>query len=137
MKKGLLAAAGILAVMVVIGYLAISSSSYVDVSELKSYRDGSVVTVKGRVADTVLRPETDLVIFILEGEDGSQLYATYSLSKFISQYGAPPGHNTVEQNVVMKGVYHPSPRGKILGYMDIQEILQGCHKAYEAPPATG
>ncbi len=137
MKKGLYVAAGILVMMVLIGYLAITSSSYVDVSELKSYRDGSVVAVKGRVADTKLNPENDLVIFVLEGEDGSQLYATYSLSKFISQYGAPPGHSTVEQNVVMKGVYHPRPQGRVLGYMDIQEILQGCHKAYEAPPATG
>ncbi len=137
MNKEIVLAVAIFLVMLVIGYFAATSSSYVDVSELKGYKSGAVVTVKGRVIDTQLRPEKDLVIFVLEGRNGLQLYATYSLSKFVRLYGAPPGHKNVEENVVMKGVYHPSPHGNLLGYLEVQEILQGCHKAYEAPPARG
>ncbi len=135
--KVVILAGAILLVILIVGYMAITSSSYTEISDLTKFSRPTVVTVRGFVTDTKLLPERDLVVFVLEDENGNVVYATYILSKFISQYGAPPSHSTVEQEVVMKGTFYPGKQGKVLGRLEIQEILQGCHKAYEAPPATG
>jgi len=137
MKRApLIIAIAFTAIMIIIGYLAASSSSYVDVSELSRYTKPETVIVKGKVVNTIIDSSTDTLIFVLQGKDGSLLEAYYSLSKFQSLYGGLPSHQTVAEEIIMKGIFHPKNQGKLLGYMDILEILQGCHKAYEAPPVS-
>ncbi len=135
--KGVILAASIALVVLLVGYLAITSSSYEQVSQLSKYTKPTVVTVRALVADIETLPEKDLILFVLKDENGSKIYAFYGLTRFISQYGAPPSHSTVEQEVIMRGTFYPKKMGDVLGRMEIKEILQGCHKAYEAPPATG
>ncbi len=135
--KGLILAAAVALVILLVGYMAITSSSYESVSQLARYSRPTVVTVRARVADIKTLPDRDLIVFVLEDDNGSRVLALYRLTRFISQYGAPPSHSTVEQEVVMRGVFYPSRSGNAIGRLEIREILQGCHRAYEAPPATG
>ncbi len=135
--RGVMLAASIALIVLLVGYMAITSSSYEQISQLSRYRKPTMVTIRALVADIKTLPEKDLILFILQDENGSKIYAFYGLTRFISQYGAPPSHSTVEQEVIIRGMFYPERMGDVLGKMEIREILQGCHKAYEAPPATG
>lgn len=136
--KGIILASSMALMVILVGYMAITSSSYESISQLSGYRRPAKVTVRGKVADIKTFPEKDLLLFILQDDNGSEtVYAFYGLKRFISQYGAPPSHSTVDQDVVLKGTFYPDRMGEVLGRLEIEEILQGCHKAYEAPPATG
>ncbi|RLG47469.1 MAG: hypothetical protein DRO06_02780 [Thermoproteota archaeon] len=116
-----------------VGVLSLASAAsggYVDVSRLRGMTSKTRVVVTGRVVDTLMNASTDTLAFVMEGEDGFRIVAVYSLSRFIQEYGAPPSHTTVKEQVVMSGVYDPATRT-----LSIEKILQGCHSAYEAPPA--
>lgn len=137
--KGIIFASSMALMVVLVGYMAITSSSYDSISQLSRYGRPAKVTVRAKVTDMKMFPEKDLLLFVLQDDNSSKLmvYANYGLERFISQYGAPPSHYTVEQEVILKGTFYPERVGNVLGRLEIEEILQGCHRAYEAPPATG
>ena len=136
-KTALAAVLAFLAVIAAVSYMSLSTTSYLDVSDLKNLKTQTSVTVKGRVADTIIDARHDLVVFLLEGRDGSLVAATYKLSDFEKLYGGLPTHRRVEEEIVVKGVFKPGgASSRFLGTIEINEILEGCHKAYEAPPAT-
>lgn len=137
-RHGRWLAAGLLAaIMVSVGVLATTSSGYVDVSELAGYEEPVTVMVKGRVTNVELRPHDDLVVFTLQGEGGFILEAYYSLSRFQRLYGGPPSHVAIDEEVVLRGVFYPAKQGRLVGYLEVTDILQGCHGAYGAPPVSG
>ena len=128
---------GVVALAVVVlamGIIAATGSSYISIDELSKYTKPRAVTVQGEVADITIDPQNDLIVFTLRGSSGLIVHALYSLSKFQTLYGGLPSHTTVESEIVVRGVYYPQRQGNILGYIEVQDILQGCHKAYEAPP---
>ena len=96
-----------------------------------------MVTLRASIESMRIIPEENLILFVLQDKNGNKIHAFYELSKFISQYGAPPSHSVMNQEIVIRGVFYPLKVGNVMGKLEIREILQGCHKAYEAPPATG
>ncbi len=136
--RALALAASAAVLLALVGYAAVASSSYVDVGELAEYRRPTAVTVRARLVDTEIEPERDLLVFVLGDDEGNAVRAVYNLTKFLGQYGAPPSHRTVDQEIVIRGVFYPAGEGEgVLGEIEIEQILQGCHRAYDAPPATG
>ncbi len=135
--RGFILASSLALVILVAGYMTITSSSYESISQLSRYRKPTMVTLRASIESTRIIPEKNLILFVLQGKKGNRVYAFYELSRFISQYGAPPSHSIVDQEVVIRGTFYPAKVGNVMGKLEIEEILQGCHKAYEAPPATG
>ncbi len=136
-RAGLLLAGVLAAIMVAVGYMAASMGGYKDVSDLAKVKEPTLVTVKGVIADYRADPNSDTVVFVLQGEDGSLITAEFSYQRFVNMHGRAPGPWILGQEIVVKGVFYPSKQGNTLGYMDISEMLKGCHEGYEAPPATG
>ncbi len=124
------------AIMVGIGYMAASMGGYKDVSDLARLKEPALVTVKGVIADYRADPDKDSVVFLLQGEDGSTITAEFSYQRFVNMHGRAPGPWILGQEIVVKGVFYPERQGNMLGYMDISEMLKGCHESYQAPPAT-
>lgn len=135
-KAGLLLAGVLATIMVAVGYMAASMGGYKDVSDLARVEKPTLVTVKGTIADYRAEPGSDSLVFILQGEDGSLVTAEFSYQRFVNMHGRAPGPWILGQEIVVKGVFYPSRQGNTLGYMDIGEMLKGCHESYEAPQAT-
>ncbi len=122
--------------ILILGYIVTSSSSYVEVDQLSSYSRDSFVSVRAKVADVEIFSKKNRIVFVLEGSKWL-VNASYSLNKFVDQYGGMPTHSMVGQEMVVRGVFHPLRKGRFLGWIDVSSILRGCHKAYESPPAEG
>ncbi len=127
-----LAAIVVAAVVLVIGYVSLTSSRYITVDDLARLDRRATVIVEGRVENIVIDEAKDEIVFVLIGEKtGFKVNAIYPLYRFKAEYGGLPemGKN-VEPKVVMEGVYDPASRT-----LQVTRIIEGCHKAYEEPPA--
>jgi len=121
----------------VAGYLAVKGSGYMDVSDLASLDREARVTVEGVIADYTIKQDTNTVVFLLEGKDGStRVVAYFSLERFIGIHGRAPGDWMLGQSIVVRGVFHPGGVQGAIGYIDVSEMLKGCHSSYEAPQAS-
>ncbi len=121
---------GLLAVFGIIGYYASASSSYIDVSELVKMKPGTYI-VRGDVVNwtvTTVNGQKFLVLQ-LEGKKGDRIIAMVPVSYIEQKYGPLSQVVITKGEMVVKGRWD----GKIL---HVQEILKGCHSAYNQPPVS-
>lgn len=160
-------AAGVIFIVVIltIGYMSISQSSYKSISDLADVNKRVKVTVEGTV-EPVLKGTYTLivngkeyyveghgsygvatdstgkvyVIFILSGDNFAVL-ALYDVGENTSAYQLGSG---LASNVVVSGIYDPTikavlsgPGGSVeLPYLEVSAILKGCHSSYEQGVGT-
>lgn len=133
MKKNaryLLLSVGLLVIFGAVGYYASASSSYIDVSQLVKMRPGTYM-VRGDVVDwtvTTINGQKFLVLR-LEGKKGDTITAIVPVSYIERKYGPLSQVVITKGEMVVKGRWD----GRIL---HIQEILKGCHSAYNQPPVS-
>ena len=118
------------------GYVAVRGSGYMDVSDLAGIARETRVTVEGTIVDYMVLKDQGEIVFVLEGRDGSKVLAYFSLDRFIGIHGRAPGDWMLGQEIVVQGVFYPGSVPGALGYIDVSELLKGCHTAYEAPTAS-
>ena len=121
---------GLLAVFGIIGYYASASSSYIDVSELVKMKPGTYI-VRGDVVNwtvTTVNGQKFLVLQ-LEGKKGDRIIAMVPVSYIEQKYGPLSQVVITKGEMVVKGRWD----GKVL---HVQEILKGCHSAYNQPPVS-
>ncbi len=118
------------------GYVAVRGSGYMDVSDLAGITRETRVTVEGTIVDYKVLKDQGEIMFVLEGRDGSKVLAYFSLDRFIGIHGRAPGDWMLGQEIVVQGVFYPGGVPGALGYIDVSELLKGCHTAYEAPTAS-
>jgi hypothetical protein len=124
------------ALMAGIGYAAIYSSNYDDVSKLRGLDariraivrgdtvdmgvgrlvlevDGRTFTLEARgLYGLAYSPGSDrpAAVFILKGRDGFEVLAIYTKDDFVEKYGTNP---VVDPEVVVDGVYDPAARAVV------------------------
>jgi hypothetical protein len=131
--------AAIMAVgLALIGVYAVKSSSYMDVSDLVSKYSGVDqpvrVTVRGKLVEGPLLKMGEnnerLLVIVLEGERGDRIVVLADATAIERRYGPIQYLRWDPSNIVVEGVYHPDTRT-----LEVINILQGCHSAYEQTPA--
>ena len=126
-------AVALFAVFFVAAYIASTSRGYLDVSDLKGLRGGSV-NVMGVIGG--YRVEGDTLVVTLVGRDGSKVTLVMPLELFTSAHGKPPGPWILGKSIGVRGYYKPSAEGgESLGVLEVKDILNPCHESYKAPPA--
>lgn len=159
--------AGVLFVVVIItiGYMSISQSSYKSVADLAGVEKRVKVTVEG-VVEPVLNENYTLLLdgeeYLVEGhgsygvarDNSGKIYAVFILSggnvavlalydvgENIEAYQLGSG---LSSKVVVSGVYDPTinatligPGGRVeLPYLKVTAILKGCHSSYQKGVGT-
>jgi len=115
----------LLALFAVVGFYAGASSSYTDVSDLVKSRPGTYL-VRGDVVKWTVTPDRQLLVLYLKGKDGSTIEADVPVSYIEKKYGPLSQVIITNGEMVVKGYWD----GKVL---HVEEILKGCHSAYEQP----
>ncbi len=134
MKKGnpnlryLLMSVGLFAVFALVGLYASASSSYTDVSQLIHMRPGTYL-VRGDVVRWWVTPDRQFLVLILKGKEGGQITAQVPVSYIEKKYGPLSQVIITKGEMVVKGYWD----GKVL---HVQEILKGCHSAYQQPAVS-
>jgi hypothetical protein len=130
-----LALAGVLgAVILIVGYSAVTLGGFMDVGDLAGIRDTRMVTVKGFIVGYSV--DGDNLNIVVEGERGGKILAVVSYEKFVSKHKRVPGEWIIGQSITVRGVFQPQG-GEYLGVVKVLEILVPCHESYKAPPASG
>ncbi len=101
-------------------------------SSLASLHGPARVTVEARVAEYWVDSGAGRVVFVLSDGRASVL-AYYDLEEFIGLHGRPPGDWMIGQEVVVQGTFYPQRAGPYLGYIEVSQMLKGCHEGYRAP----
>jgi hypothetical protein len=120
-------------VVFVAAYLASTAQGYLDVSELRRVRGGSVNVIGVIEGYSV---EGGVLKVSLAGRDGSRVTLEIPVELFISAHGKPPGPWVIGKSIGVRGYYEPSlDKPGYLGVVRVKEILSPCHDSYKAPPA--
>lgn|GEM_PF-651712 len=126
-------ALALFAVTFIAGYVASTTQGYLDVSELRKVRGGSV-NVIGVIED--YRVEGGKMLVTLAGRDGSKALLVVEVELFLSAHGRPPGPWIIGKSIGVRGYYEAgAPNPGYLGVVEVREILSPCHDSYKAPPA--
>ena len=133
MKRGRLVVLLIGIILVIGAFIVLSSpSGYKSVSSLLTINKPSRVTVEAIVTNYWVSQDNKQIILVLS-DDKASVLALYDLEKFIGLHGRPPGDWMIGQKVVVQGTYYPQATGPYIGYIEISEMLKGCHESYKAP----
>jgi hypothetical protein len=116
------------AVFMAMGYLAVKSSSYMDVSQVLQLESQAKVTVKGRLTQVNYDPQTGRLYLLLEGKNGEKLLAIADAKMIEEKYGPIQYLKWDRDNVVLQGIYNPVQKT-----LTITNILEGCHSSYQQP----
>ena len=116
------------AVFMGMGYLAVKSSSYMDVSQVLQLDYQAKVTVRGRLVQLNYDPQTGKLYLLLEGNNGDKLLAIADIKIIEDKYGPIQYLKWDRDNIVLQGVYNPSQKT-----LTITNILEGCHSSYQQP----
>ncbi len=130
-KRALLLSVVLMVGVVGAGIYAVTSSGYLDVSEVL-HRPSGFYTIKGKViyvSPPMEAKKTGKVVLILQGKDGSELKALINVDYLEKKYGPIEALQWSTEQVVLKGYY--DARHKVF---EVTDVLQGCHSAYEAKP---
>ncbi len=115
--------------LAMIGYYAIKSSGYIDVSELVKFEQDRRVTVKGKLVTTEYDQRNRVLYLVLEGERGGRIIAVVSADYIEKKYGPVQYLKWDPNNIVLQGIYRASQKT-----LEVTEILQGCHTTYQQEP---
>lgn len=121
-------AAALFIIFVGIGYYAVKSSSYMDVSQVLKLNHRAEVTVKGRLVGTQYDAHAGELYIVLEGKNGAKLVAIASAKYIEEKYGPIQYLQWDPNNVVIQGIYDPHQHVLI-----VTNILEGCHSNYNQP----
>jgi len=113
-----------------IGYYAVKSSAYMDVSQVLKLDHRAKVTVRGYLVGTQYDAQARKLYLWLEGKHGEKLLAIADASYIENKYGPIQYLQWDPDNVVLQGIY--DPQHKVLVVTD---ILEGCHSNYGQPAA--
>jgi len=127
--RALAIALALISVIAVIGLTSLNKGA-LSVDELYRVKTRQVVTVEGNLSNILVDKDKDVIVFVLRGEERA-VEAVYSLSKFLKVYGMLPHSVERGTRLVVRGVYDP-----VEGVIYVQEIMRGCHSAYEQPPVV-
>ncbi len=117
-------------VFLAMGYLAVKSSSYMDVSQVLQLDYQTKVTVKGRLVQVNYDPQAGKLYLLLEGKNGEKLLAIADAKMIEDKYGPIQYLKWNKDNVVLQGIYNPAQKT-----LTITNILEGCHSSYQQPVA--
>ncbi|MEB3806446.1 MAG: hypothetical protein GSR73_02915 [Desulfurococcales archaeon] len=134
MRKGRLVILLIGVVMIATAIIVFSGGEegYRSVSSLAGADRPVRVTIEGTVTDYWITRDNKQVVFVLSDGKAS-IIAYYSLEEFIGLHGRKPGDWMIGQQVVVQGTFYPHRMGEYLGYIEISQMLKGCHEGYKAP----
>jgi len=121
----LLMSVGLFVVFALVGYYATTSSSYTDVSDLVKMKPG-VYLVRGDVVRWWVTQDREYLIIELAGKRGDQVTAKVPVSYIEKKYGPLSQVIITNGEMVVKGYWD----GRVL---HVQDILKGCHSAYQQP----
>lgn len=113
-----------------IGYYAVKSSAYMDVSQVLKLDHRAKVTVRGYLVGTQYDAQAKKLYIFLEGKDGSKLVAVADAKYIEEKYGPIQYLQWDPNNVVLQGIYDPQHKVLI-----VTDILEGCHSNYGQPAA--
>ena len=164
LKKSIMVSLAFTAAILLLGYSALTSSSYIDVSQLPGLKERALVTVRGypgfigygnytleigekrysleaRGSYGIARAGTgeSYVVFVLESR-GYRVMAVAPLAVA----GASPQGSPSSGEVVVSGVYDPGLKARILrghtilaeyGVLSADKVLKGCHSSYSSGAA--
>ncbi len=116
--------------LAMVGYYAIKSSSYIDVSDLVKFEHDRRVTVKGKLVTTEYDQRNRVLYLVLEGEKGGRIVAAVSADYIEKKYGPIQYLRWDPNNIVLQGIYRADQK-----MLEVTEILQGCHTTYQQEPA--
>lgn len=119
-------------VVFIAAYMASTSAGYLDVSELKKAREGTV-NVIGTIKSYEIKEET--IEITLEGKDGSKVTLKIDITLFTAAHGKPPGQWITGKTIGIRGYYKPSHTNENLGVIEVNEILSPCKESYKSPHA--
>ncbi len=133
MKLRVIALAILLFIVVFIAaYIASTSAGYLDVSDLKKSREGTV-NVIGVIHSYEIKDNT--VKVVLEGRDNSKVTLKIDITLFTAAHGKPPGQWIIGKTIGIRGYYKPSYTDENLGIIEVNEILSPCKDSYKSPHA--
>ena len=124
----LIMSVGLFAVFALVGLYAASSSTYTDVSDLVHMKPGTYL-VRGDVVRWTVTQDRQYLVLVLAGKNGDQIIAQVPVSYIEKKYGPLSQVIITNGEMVVKGYWD----GKVL---HVQEILKGCHSAYQQPAVS-
>lgn len=128
--KVVVAAAVLFAAFAAIGYYAVKSSAYMDVSQVLQLKHTAKVTVKGRLLNVEYDPSAGKLYLLLGGKNGARLEAVADAKYIEEKYGPIEYIQWNRDNVVLEGIYYPSQH-----ILVVTNVLEGCHSSYSQPAA--
>lgn len=123
-------AAALFIVFAGIGYYAVKSSAYMDVSQVLKLDHRAKVTVRGYLVNTQYDAQARKLYLWLEGKNGEKLLAIADANYIENKYGPIQYLQWDPDNVVLQGIYDPQHKVLI-----VTDILEGCHSNYGQPAA--
>jgi hypothetical protein len=118
------------AAFALIGYYAVKSSAYMDVSQVLKLNHEAKVTVRGYLENLQYDAANRKLYLLLSGKNGAKLLAVADAKIIEDRYGPIQYLKWDRDNVVLEGIYDPNNKVLI-----VTNVLQGCHSNYGQPAA--